>query len=123
MTRFEAVLGFLIMAAAACLMMMLFIMVRTANAETIPRGLGHPDGAAHWYDTGCCDKRDCEPVETGAIEETANGYRVKYVSSRGFLVEGFLPHNSGGVRPSRDEMQHACATSQRLLCIYIHFGV
>jgi hypothetical protein len=91
--------------------------------EPIPRGLGHPDGAAHWYQTGCCDKRDCEPVEFGAIIEMPDGYKIRYLTSRGFIAEGFLKHGDSGIRQSLDKDQHACATTQRILCIYIHLGV
>lgn len=80
-------------------------------------------GAAHWYDPGCCDMRDCEPVEPGAIVQTPEGYMVRYLTSRGFVADGFLPHGHSSIRQSRDAQEHACATSQRVLCIYIHFGV
>lgn len=66
---------------------------------------------------------DCEPVEPGAITQTEFGYYVKYRTSRGFVAEGLIPFNSNAVRPSRDEREHACATTQRVLCIYVHFGV
>lgn len=92
---------------------------QTANAQNIPRGLGHPNGAAHWYHTGCCDSRDCEPVEPGAIREVEGGYQVRYMTSRGFVAEGFLPYGHSGIRPSRDAQEHACSTVQRVLCIYI----
>lgn len=92
--------------------------------EIIPRGLGHPSsGAAHWYESGCCNQKDCEPVETGAIVVTREGYRVRYLTSRGFIAEGLLPHGSPAIRQSRDSQEHACANPYRVLCIYIHLGV
>lgn len=108
---------------AALVLMLLGLATPAMAQDAIPQGLGHPNGAAHWYETGCCDKRDCEPVEFGAIVETPEGYSVKYLTSRGFVAEGFLKHGNSGIRPSRDKDQHACATTQRILCIYIHFGV
>ena len=91
--------------------------------DPIPRGLGHPtDGFPHWYDGGCCSNKDCEPVEAGAIVETATGFRVKYRTSRGFIAEGFLPYGSTGIKQSKDGQEHACATQQLVICIYIHFG-
>lgn len=87
--------------------------------EYIPRGLGHPDGATHWYDQGCCSMSDCEPVEPGAITQTPEGYRVRYLTSRGFVADGIVPYGSSAIRPSRDQYEHACATTQRVLCIYL----
>lgn len=89
----------------------------------IPRGLGHPPGANHWYDMGCCSLSDCEPVEPGAIRLTANGYVVRYLTSRGFIAEGVIPQNSSSVRQSKDDREHACAMPSRVICIYIHMGV
>lgn len=117
MTRFEIILGSLIFSACFCLVMALSIAV--SHAEDLPRGLGHPDGAAHWYDSGCCDKRDCEPVEPGALRQIEGGYAVRYLTSRGFIAEGTVMQRTGGVRPSRDGREHACATSQRVLCVYV----
>jgi hypothetical protein len=102
----------------------LALFVTPAMADSIiPRGLGHPQGSqTHWYDTGCCSQADCEPVEFGAIRETPEGYAVKYLTSRGFIAEGIVPYGSSGVRPSRDANEHACATRQRVLCVYLPFG-
>lgn len=119
MTRFEITLGLLISLAAACFLMAIFIMAKAVRAEDLPRGLGHPAGADHWYDSGCCDKRDCEPVEPGALRKIDGGYAVRYLTSRGFIAEGTVMERTGGVRPSKDGREHACATSQRMLCVYV----
>lgn len=97
--------------------------VSPALADGIPRGLGHPatDGA-HWYDRSCCDTRDCEPVEAGAIMPEAGGFRVRYLTSDGVVAEGFLPFSSTGIRPSRDGLEHACAIGARVMCIYLPPG-
>lgn len=87
--------------------------------QNTPRGLGHPDGPTHWYDPGCCSMQDCEPVEPGAIQRQDEGYYVEYLSSRGFRVRGFIPLNSPAIHPSQDGREHACATAQLLLCIYL----
>ncbi len=96
----------------------------TGHADgIIPRGLGHPaGGAAHWYESGCCSKQDCEPVEPGAIVLTPDGYRVRYLTSRGFIAEGLVKDGTGAVRPSQDRQEHACASPARVICIYVHFG-
>lgn len=90
-----------------------------AQAQYIPRGLGHPSGSSHFYDNSCCSKRDCEPVEPGAIRQTATGYYVRYMTSRGHLAEGFLPYGASGIKPSRDAQEHACAPMDKVICIYI----
>lgn len=109
------------MRAALALAVLLVMPAPAAADDYLPRGLGHEAGAVHWYDPGCCSMRDCEPVEPGAIRQTEAGYAVRYLSSRGFLVEGLIPYGSSAVRPSRDEREHACATTQRVLCIYLPF--
>lgn len=91
--------------------------------DTIPRGLGHPDGPVHWYDPACCSMEDCEPVEPGAIRQVGEGYIVRYQSSRGFIVQGFIPNGSSAIHQSRDGREHACATAQLLLCIYLPLSI
>ena len=101
----------------------LALMAIPAAAQGIPRGLGHPTAEqSHWYDGGCCDRRDCEPVETGAITAQPDGYHVEYLTSRGFIARGIVPYSSSAIRPSRDAQEHACSTAQRILCIYLPFG-
>lgn len=90
--------------------------------EFMPRGLGHGDNPVHWYDNGCCNLKDCEPVEAGAIRQTDQGYYVRYLTSRGFIAEGLIPYGSSAIRPSRDAREHACAITQRVICIYIPFS-
>ena len=97
----------------------LICLATAAAAQDIPRGLGHLPGAAHWYDRQCCHDRDCEPVEPGAIRQTAEGYVIRYMTSRGYVAEGFLPYGASGIRPSRDAQEHACAPQTRVVCIYI----
>lgn len=90
-------------------------------ARLIPRGLGHSSpNMPHWYEGGCCNLQDCEPVERGAITQTAEGYRVRYLTSRGFVADGVIPYGSSSIHPSRDEREHACSKPDRILCIYIH---
>lgn len=101
----------------------LLCLTTAAEAQEIPRGLGHGSNPVHWYDTGCCNLQDCEPVEPGAIRQTEQGYHVRYMTSRGFVAEGIVPYGSPAIRPSRDHQEHACATTQRVLCIYLPFGV
>ena len=115
---------FRVLAVAALVAAFVFLVPIIARSDDpVPRGLGHPQGTAdHWYDGGCCSLKDCEPVEPGAIVEEKTGFRVKYRTSRGFIAEGFLPYGSTGIKQSKDGQEHACATQQLVICIYIHFG-
>lgn len=109
-----------LLAVAALVAAFVFLAPLIARAQgTMPRGLGHPDGPVHWYDPACCSMQDCEPVELGAIQRQDEGYYVEYLSSRGFVVRGFIPLESPSIRQSRDGREHACATAQVLLCIYL----
>lgn len=102
--------------------MALTLIASPALADGIPRGLGHPVDGAHWYDRSCCDMRDCEPVEAGAIMPEPGGFRVRYLTSNGIIAEGFLRFGATGIRFSRDGMEHACAIGARALCIYLPPG-
>lgn len=105
--------------AGFCLLMV-YLMAPASADGIIPRGLGHPStGGAHWYESGCCNKQDCEPVEAGAITATPEGYHVRYLTSRGFIADGVIPYGSSSIRPSRDSREHACARPGRVLCIYL----
>ena len=110
--------------AVLCAWALLFaLFATTARADGIPRGLGHPkEGEMHWYDRSCCDMRDCEPVEAGAIMPEPGGFRVRYLTSQGVIAEGFLPFSSTGIRPSKDGREHACAIGARAACIYLPPG-
>ena len=122
MIRHLAVLGFLIGSMMFCMVAMGIILATGAMPQDIPKGLGHPQGADHWYDTSCCSKRDCEPVEPGAIMWTPEGYQIRYRTSRGHIAEGFLKHDASGIKFSKDGQEHACAPFAKVVCIYIHHG-
>jgi len=104
---------------ALSILILVFCGVSAIAEERIPRGLGHPGSGGHWYDTGCCSLSDCEPVESGAITMRADGYHVRYLTSRGFIAEGTVPYGSSSIRPSKDHREHACSTTARILCIYL----
>lgn len=110
---------YLLMLAALVAAFVLLAPLMAGADPSLPRGLGHPSGSIHWYDPSCCSMKDCEPVEPGAIRRVEGGYLVEFLSSRGWVVRGFLPLGSPAIHPSQDEREHACATAQRLLCIYL----
>lgn len=125
MTRLLAVLGGLIALALTILLIIIVLGRQQAYADGIPRGLGHDQNAKHWYDSGCCSQEDCEPVEPGAVMRQPGGWKVYYLTSRGFIADGFLPDGDSGIRYSKspdDIREHACATSQRVICIYLPPG-
>ncbi len=111
----------LVMAALAAIIISGVLTPMSRGEEIIPRGLGHPQGDLdHWYESNCCSKADCEPVTEGAIVEIEGGYRVRYLTSRGFIAEGFVPYGAPAIRVSKDHRNHACANAQgKILCIYI----
>lgn len=117
----KQMLAILVGLAVFCLLMVLWLAPMPANAEgIIPRGLGHSaPPTPHWYEGGCCNLQDCEPVEAGAITATPKGYHVRYLTSRGFVADGVIPFGSSSIRPSRDAREHACAKPDRVLCIYL----
>ena len=108
-----------LLAVAALVAAFLIVAPLMARAQNVPRGLGHPDGPVHWYDTACCSMQDCEPVELGAIQRQDEGYYIEFLSARGFLVRGFVPLDSPAIHPSLDGREHVCATAQKILCIYL----
>ena len=89
-------------------------------ADDLPRGLGHPTDGSHWYTRDCCDQRDCEQLEPGAITRTENGLVIRYRSARGHVAEGFLQWGATGIRASQDGHEHGCSySSGRVPCVYI----
>lgn len=92
----------------------------SAVAQDIPRGLGHPNDGSHWYDRTCCDDRDCEQLEPGAITRTPTGVKIMYRSSRGHIARGFLPWGAPGIKSSQDGHEHGCSYESGLTpCVYL----
>ena len=104
----------------AILAIMAAIPAIPAIAQDLPRGLGHPNDGSHWYDRACCDDRDCEQLEPGAVTRTATGLVILYRSSRGHVAKGFLRWGATGIRPAQDGKEHGCSYSDgRVPCIYL----
>ncbi len=63
------------------------------NAANLPAGLGHPPNHTEFFDTSCCAGTDCEMVPDAAVQETADGWNVRYWTDKygGMVVEGFVP--------------------------------
>lgn len=98
-----------------------FIFHSLAHSETIPQGLGHPNGPNHWYGRGCCSDRDCEAIPAAAVHEIREGYFVEYMSLDWGHVRGIILHRD--VLPSQDIYYHGCARPQvpisGVRCLYI----
>lgn len=93
-----------------------------ARPDDIPRGLGHPEpGQSHFYDVYCCNNKDCEPLPPGAVRMVEGGYRVRYLSSQGNIIDGFISFKDA--RPSRDGQDHGCDYMGRLRCLYVAAAV
>jgi hypothetical protein len=94
----------------------------SAFAEDVPKGLGHPNGIAapHWYDSACCNKRDCEPLPVAAVKMVAEGYHVRYRASLGLLVDVLVPWSEAKV--SQDGQNHGCSNPVKFLCFYASVG-
>lgn len=98
----------------------LVLMAGSALAQDLPRGLGHPQDGSHWYDRACCDDRDCEQIEPGAITRTDAGLVILYRSSRGHVARGFIRWGATGIRPSQDGKEHGCSYPDgRVPCAYL----
>lgn len=73
------------------------------------------DAEGHeFYETDCCNDRDCAPAAPGDVVEGPNGYEIK---SLGITV----PYNDEKVRQAPDGQFHICATPtmKHFLCLYV----
>ena len=114
-------LAILIGTVVLCLVVMAFIVMTTKPAAS------HQAAAGWWYDQECCGGQHCEQLTFDSVENTANGWRVRYFSRRGFAVDTIVPH--GKERPSRDGWPHGCASATesvpgfRFYCLYVPSNV
>jgi hypothetical protein len=118
--RFLAVLALLIAGALMCLVVLVILSRQQAYAQE-----GHPGpGQPHWYDTDCCDMKDCYPLPADAyLEERTHGmwYATWISPLDGDKIEGIV--RAENVRDSQDRRLHGCQSSYGTpRCIYIHRG-
>jgi hypothetical protein len=98
---------------------MLIIAVE-ALAQAIPHNTKDPK---HWYPQSCCSLNDCEPVKVDFIEETSDGWHVRYVSDRMGEIDEFIKR--GNERHSQDGGFHGCwrrsetAKNKRTICWFV----
>lgn len=95
--------------------------------------LNDPD---HWYDTYCCNRRDCAPIPAEAVEATDDGWIVTLnpddhpmVNEGTGTVTMRAPYKHSNqtqlyavTRDSRDDHYHACLVREmsgmRMRCFY-----
>ena len=71
----------------------------------------------NWYDSWCCDQRDCAPVPAGTtITPAPSGYMVAVPGREPRL---FL---QSAVRPSQDGEIHICIYRGEARCLYMPAG-
>lgn len=68
-----------------------------------------PASAHDWYDSDCCNKKDCHPVQHDEVYEDKEG--VWHYKKYTFKGEG--------VRASKDAFFHVCLPEYGKRCIYI----
>ena len=84
------------------LLCLMFLLCHTTNV------------AAHeWYDSWCCDEKDCKPVPSSSVTRDSEGWH--------YLPYGTtIPHGSYGIKPSLDGGYHQCETPARTTrCLYV----
>jgi hypothetical protein len=69
-----------------------------------------PLRAHSWYEAACCSQRDCAPVEDGVVAEKSDGVHVQ--------GHGILSRTDSRLRMSRDDRDHICQETGKLLCVY-----
>jgi hypothetical protein len=73
----------------------------------------HPARGHEWYDPWCCNEKDCGPIESKYVHETAEGWDI--APSEG---GGFVPR--GKERQSPDGGYHICRfPAQEIRCFYV----
>lgn len=94
----------------AIIFIVLFI-ASMARSEEHQHGV---NGLPDWYDTACCDRRDCRPVD-GKDEPEA----IMYGTEPAYRWHG-LVFEKPKFKRSQDERFHVCITSTMMpMCIYL----
>jgi len=62
------------------------------NHQGLPVGLGHPPNHTEYFDGDCCNQNDCEMVPDAAVQETKDGWKIRYWTEKygGLMVLGFV---------------------------------
>jgi hypothetical protein len=87
-------------------------------------GIGGPVGAHSWYDTYCCNTKDCAPVVASTVVVTPDGWRVTLGPGDHPLVTkpimALVPFTSSKIRRSQDSDFHVCVfPADTVRCLYV----
>jgi len=93
-----------------------FVFILFSILTMVSAALSHTAATGWAYDPSCCSGQDCEALPWGAVEDTKDGWHVRYRAKRGLLVDVIVPY--GKERDSQDGRDHGCATPDRFLCLY-----
>jgi len=68
--------------------------------------------AHDWYSAQCChgtqSHGDCEPLPSGAVSETPDGYQVDFSSPTQGEVHELVPYGAPNIYDSQDGRYHVC---------------
>jgi len=94
--------------------LLIFSLTTPTKAHDVNEVHGYVHRVHDWYDSDCCSKSDCRPIEScSEIEELTEG-RVKW---NGYIFR------KDNVRPSKDSKCHFCITGWKVpMCAYIQQG-
>ena len=79
--------------------------------------LGSYDAAQghSWYDTDCCDTRDCRPAEAAEVTVVPDGFDVR-------VGKQFRHFGRTEFRQSQDARFHVCVSPATTRCPYVPGG-
>lgn len=87
------------------LLAILMLVSTGAQAHQAPTGWS--------YDAGCCSNKDCREIADSDIEETPQGYLVKF-------IDELILYTDVRIHQSKDEHFHWCEnSSKKTRCLYV----
>jgi hypothetical protein len=109
------------------LQVVLLALIVSAICVTIVVIAATPLRAHSWYDSGCCDSRDCAPLPDGAVVATVDGYDITLRAGDHPLVSQDLfihiPYGDMRILPSQDGRFHGCVFGtpayRQFRCFYV----
>lgn len=94
-----------------------------------PQDPDDENGIPNWYDSNCCNKKDCKPVETGALDFVMTLDTRSPGKESGLMVPGVKSTRDGYVythdqiRKSQDSRWHECVNQSGYhYCVYVPWG-
>jgi hypothetical protein len=93
--------------------------------------LSATSAAAHsWYDSGCCDTKDCAPLPDGAVVAGPEGYEIFLRAGEHPMLNEDLririPYGDMRILPAQDGRFHGCVFGspgyKQFRCFYVPGG-